>query len=779
MRIKQKIIALLTVAAVLLGTAGCFDKKSSLAFFSIKGSVENAGSVSSSFHSLSSVPEINIAASGFTAMSFEPSSAAVCISEFAEDCVWSVLPFFENGAASALDVVLRTPDGVYYLNSQDNSIAYGSYNYELTENGVSVAYLIADCAENTSGKISSVSEGAAVKITMSYVFSNGDLRVSIDCANIEISPNAVLESISLMPYFGAVKNDAESANAQLKNAVLSSVRESFDVADEQHSKTAEAENETEAEADVDTDVDNEKQEDNAVAADDGVLSKSISTSPDYLLVPDGCGAIMYTDTADENTSELTFDVYGSSENSAAIPVFGIKKGGSAFAAVIDDGAAIADIKARRAEKDSFGAATVYPIFTVTEHVEDNGKYVYSQSYNGKISVCYRFACGDGVDYISMASLCREELIRNGALSSNTVDSDEYPLNISVAISVDGTSKRTVSTFEDAEDLLQLLKAKGVDSVEMVLKGMFSGGFVCSGGDKLHVLRSAGGTSGLQRLYEYAEKQKFKVYAGVTLIKSGGVKSNDFAKDLYGNDITSTVKNPLFPEIGQKEYNVNVIAAENIEKNTISLMSSAERLPITGLCILDGDIGTYSDSSSGLNADAVSSMIAKNVSAFSARKELAVSGVSFNTLVNAAILTDMPLTVQNAESDAYKAVPLIPAVIHSTVRYSGTPVNSETAAQLNLLKCVEYGAQPQYLWVFDEISHYYYEQTFNEAVAFVLRASDELGNLSKCRIVSHCEIEDNVFCTGFDNGAHVYVNYNNYSVLIGDIAVLPYDYIRIN
>ncbi len=776
MRIKQKIIALLTVAAVLLGIAGCFDEKSSLASFLIKGSVENAGFVSSSFHSLASVPEINVAASGFTAMSFEPSSAAVCISEFAENCVWSTLPFFENEAASALDVVLRTPDGVYYLNSQDNSIAYGSYNYELTENGVSVDYLIADCAENTSGKISSVSEGVALKITMSYILSDGDLRVSIDCANIELSPNAVLERISLMPYFGAVKNDAESANAQLENAVLASVRESFGVADESHSN---AEAETEADNDIDKDIDTETQKDNAAAADDNSLSKSSSESPDYLLVPDGCGAIMYTDTADENTSELTFDVYGSSENSAAIPVFGIKKGSSAFAAVIDDGAAIADIRARRAEKDSSGAATVYPIFTVTEHVEDNGKHVYSQPYDGKISVCYRFAWGAGVDYISMASLCREELIRNGALSANTVGSDEYPLNVSVAVSVDGTSKRTVSTFEDAEDLLQLLKAKGVDSVEMILKGMFSGGLVCSGGDKLHVLRSAGGTLGLQRLYEYAEKQKFKVYAGVTLIKSGGVKSSDFAKDLNGNNIASSVNNPLFPEIGQKEYKVNMIAAKNIEKNTISLMNSAERLPITGLCILDGDIGTYSDSSSGLNAEAVSSMIAKNVSVFSTRKELAVSGVSFNTLGNATILTDMPLTAKNAESNAYKAVPLVPAVIHSTVRYAGTPVNSGTAAQLNLLKCVEYGAQPQYLWVLDEISHYYYEQTFNEAVAFVLRASDELGNLGKCRIVSHSEIEDNVFCTGFDNGAHVYVNYNNYSVIIGDIAVLPYDYIRIN
>ena len=82
-------------------------------------------------------------------------------------------------------------------------------------------------------------------------------------------------------------------------------------------------------------------------------------------------------------------------------------------------------------------------------------------------------------------------------------------------------------------------------------------------------------------------------------------------------------------------------------------------------------------------------------------------------------------------------------------------------------------------MFDKASRFCYEQTFNEAVTFVLRASDELGDVNSCRIVSHGEVEDGVFCTGYDNGARVYVNYNNYSVNIGDIAVLPYDYIRIN
>ena len=146
---------------------------------------------------------------------------------------------------------------------------------------------------------------------------------------------------------------------------------------------------------------------------------------------------------------------------------------------------------------------------------------------------------------------------------------------------------------------KLLKAKGVENVEVILNGMFSGGLVCGNGDGMRVLRAAGGSSGLQKLCEYANKQKFKVFAGVTLVKAGGIKNGESATDLSGSVIVSSVKNTLAPDIGQSEYSVNFIAASEIEKKTISLMNNAERLDVAGLCILDGGIGAYSDSSSGV------------------------------------------------------------------------------------------------------------------------------------------------------------------------------------
>lgn len=766
-RIVKKIVAVFLVAAVLVACASCFEKAVSVFSMSLKSADKHIGSGNTDFHTLTVLPENTVTTSGFVALSFEPSSATVCVTELTEGNVWSVLPLFSNGAASAFDIVLRTADGVYCLNSQDNSVAYGSYEYKLRDNGVTVEYFVADRAENATGRVSAVSNGVAVKLSVDYILSGGDLRVSIDCSKIELSDGAVLESLALLPYFGAIKKNGDVENTALAQAVLSSAKELAGI--DEKAQTTESDTKSNA-----SDV-----EETETASDGSEKNKDESESNDFILVPDGSGAVMLTGKEDEATSELTFDVYGRDENRARIPVFGIKNGNGAFAAIIGDGAANAEIKARRAEKDAFDAATVYPVFTVTDSSEDGGKFIYADSYKGMLSVCYRFMSGSEANYISMASACREELIRNGTLSSKTLDSNDYPLNIAVTASVDGSSKQTVSTFEEVEDMLQLLKAKGVENVTLVLNGIFSGGLVRTDGEALRVLRSAGGTSGLQRLYDYAAKQKFGVFAGVTLVKADGISGGNAAKGLNGKALSSSVKNSLAPYVGQASYSVELISADKIEKSTVTLMTDAEKLPISGLCLLDGDIGSYADYGSWASSTAVSELLSKNISAFSTRKKLALADACFNTIKNASLVTELPLCSANKENDAYVSVPLIPAVLHSTVIYSGTPVNSGSAAQLELLKCVEYGAQPYYHWVFDSGSHYYYEQTFNDAVSFVVKAAQELGDLGMCRITSHSEIEDNVFCTGYDNGALVYVNYNNYSVNIGDISVLPYDYIRIN
>ena len=86
--------------------------------------------------------------------------------------------------------------------------------------------------------------------------------------------------------------------------------------------------------------------------------------------------------------------------------------------------------------------------------------------------------------------------------------------------------------------------------------------------------------------------------------------------------------------------------------------------------------------------------------------------------------------------------------------------------------------PHYSWNFNENSDKYYEYSLTEVVEFCLKAKSELGDLTSKRITGHEKIADGVTCTVFEGGVRVYVNYNNYSVIIGEVAVMPYDYLRI-
>ena len=63
-------------------------------------------------------------------------------------------------------------------------------------------------------------------------------------------------------------------------------------------------------------------------------------------------------------------------------------------------------------------------------------------------------------------------------------------------------------------------------------------------------------------------------------------------------------------------------------------------------------------------------------------------------------------------------------------------------------------------------------------ALYLEAKEKIGDLTSKRMTDHFEYESGVFCTVYDGGTKVYVNYNNYSVLIGEVVVMPYDYLRI-
>ncbi|MCH5199053.1 MAG: hypothetical protein J1E34_09135 [Oscillospiraceae bacterium] len=739
-KVKKLVCAFLALLFLLLCSCASFEK-SSVSSFVFSSNIIGTSSVSAPLHISNAENLSSVCRSGFYELYFERENGSVSIRDISSDKYWNSIPVFKNTSSAVISASLASRGGRCYLNSQDNSIAFSSYNVDFTDNGLKITYYMSDNAETVKKSFSSLREGEIyLVVPVCFELIDGNLKVSINSGEIIVSPGFVLEKLSVLPYFGALSG--------YSSAKLSE----------------EAENPAEEEPEDES----ENEESDPEIAEE-------TPERDFLLVPDGCGAVMYTDTDDENTSNLSFEVCGG--NGAGVGCFGIKSEKSSFVGIIDEGSEIASIRAMRPSANSDGVFAVYPEFSVTPVSISGESYYYAESYKGEISLTYKFLSGELCSYMDMASACREELIRGGKLSSSALQSGVYPLNLSVIGSVDGSGKNACTEFEQVEDLLGVLKAKGVDSINLILDGFFEDGIYQNDASSVSFLSALGGKKAMKALSSYALTQSIDIYAGLNILYTSS-KLNA-ALSLSGDRLSVTVKNPLSPYIGGEGKKMYLLSADKIEKSVISAMNGLKSFGITGYALGSEPKSVYPDYKSEVSVSDFSSLLKEHYASFAAQKKLLLRGANFCVIKDAEVLTDVPLYASYPESSAYEAVPFIPAMLHSTLVYSGLPANAGEIYTLELLKSVEYGASPYVRWIYDSRSPLFYELNFSEISEFYANALKKLGDLSSHRMTGHRKIEDGLYETSYSGGSIVYVNYNNYSVNVGSISVPPYDYLRIN
>ena len=114
------------------------------------------------FHKYDKKSGIFVAKSGLIELYFDKVTYSVAIKDTAADRLWCSLPSFagENEDASVVSVKLSDRNGnIYYLNSQDNSVAFENAAFDTLEGGISVTYKMAFDAETSKKKISELPKG--------------------------------------------------------------------------------------------------------------------------------------------------------------------------------------------------------------------------------------------------------------------------------------------------------------------------------------------------------------------------------------------------------------------------------------------------------------------------------------------------------------------------------------------------------------------------------------------------------------------------------------------
>lgn len=677
------------------------------------------------------------ASSGLIELYVDPATNSFAVLETSQGQLWSALPLLDGVASgealvsNAGTVTLKIIGGtdIYYLNSQDNSVAYGKASYSLIDNGAVFDFNIFS-DEKTAAKQTYEKTDIGFKVTVTVTLKDGSMNVACTHSNLTGNPDAYIEDIDLLNYFGAY-NDTK----------------------------------------------------------DG----------DFLLVPDGCGAIIKTSIYDESFESLSFDVYGSdpstesdSSGSAVVPAFGIKHGNAAFVSLIEKGDAVASINAEKAT--AIGEYNiVYPSFNITPvSYEDETLYISKTSTVSEILLCYRFLSGSNATYAGLASACREQLIRNSVLSTKTVEISSY---MPFYLTLTGAAEKSfgpvnylsaLTSFEQAKDMLTRMKNKGINNVSIRYAGVFSGGINSKDITSSSILSRLGGTEKLGELYDYVSAQKMSLFLDINLLSSASGFSGASAVNIQKNTASYTPESALADYMGGEVSQRQFRSIDKLKKVVADVLSDTRYYGFSGYCLNDAGSVLYSDfSTNGILRDGAADTISEAIAPLSTgHSTMAVTG-NFYMLKNIDSVINIPLKTSIAESGAYLAVPFVQLILHGIVDYAGEPINTGINLQETLLKYIEFGACPHFEWNYEPVTGqtendiFYYDNTINAAAEFYTEANEALNDLRDARITDHYEVEDGIFCTEYDTGARIYVNYtnNDYSTL--GVVVEARSFLRVN
>ena len=468
---------------------------------------------------------------------------------------------------------------------------------------------------------------------------------------------------------------------------------------------------------------------------------------DFMLLPSASGVIVDAHKAVKKFEEISLPVYGedigkneNADSYVPIGTFGMKQGNNAFVCLIDKGEALGTIKCRKELKKG-GCNAVYSEFEIRAASYSQDRICLSQeSYEGVISLSYRFLNGNNADYITMAGACRELLIRQGRLTdSNTLSVQSYPFNLTVVTKT--AELGDTSTPKQIVEMLSGAMAKGIGNINVMLTSADEKAF--------------------REVRDYTDKEKLSLSFGHKLFDYDGK-----------GDLTLT-----------GERNALGLSGKDITDNAEDMIYTMRE---EGVGLYLEDCGKILPSSYGkgnaYSRDEMLTEISSLCASVSSHGNLTVSRPNIYTIKYASNIINLPEKSPLEDNKYCTGVPFLQAVLHGICDYSFTAVNLSDDPTVSMLKAIEYGAVPHYEWYFasmGESDKYYYTNSLSQARLLWENMKTMFSDLRDQRITAHEEVKDKLMLTTYSSGTEIYVNYSDKAMTVSGITVDPMGFVRVN
>ena len=538
------------------------------------------------------------------------------------------------------------------------------------------------------------------------------------------------------------------------------------------------------------------------------------------VIPDGCGALLDLRTP-RNTGYPAYSarVYGTDDANqitdraapppvVTLPVFGVRAGEQAFAAVITDGAPFAFIVADAPRTDgSLGYAGVRFLYMETAYFSldakpENRILCYQPQANRcDMAVEYRLLPEGPADASAIALSMKQGLEEAGLLTGTS--SGELPLTLEtigaidveeLVLGVPVTRIRPLTTYAQTADMALTLHRTAGSGLRVIAGGALKGGVRCTRQTAVTAEGALGGRKGLAALRDTLAAQgiPFAVANDIMLVHKDGWLDGFSVSGDTARLLTSTAAY-------KPDYTLSTMYMTS--KGMAAYMLDREAI-LEGLSAFDRSAGDF-----GLDAVALPSLGSILYSdmrdnGFVSRDEMRraiqtamgaletkawLRGGNAYALPGAILVYDLPLHA-SAHPLLGEEIPLAQMILSGHVDYAATSMQYAADERGYLLRCIAYGSG-LYAQVYAESGAAVKYTDFDDLYAgsyplMAQRLEDGYAQLRSAladtagKAILHHSRQGNVTRTLYENGVAVYVNEggeaNDFTAPDGTrVSVAPY------
>lgn len=526
-----------------------------------------------------------------------------------------------------------------------------------------------------------------------------------------------------------------------------------------------------------------------------------------LFVPDGCGALI--EFNDHRIMDVAYnrEVYGSEKTLKSeaeklqsqqlrMPVFGIITDNNTLMGIITDGDASSSIAAIYGN-ESCGYNSVSGVFNYRS-VDCKEMYSKQGGINSTLyrvskqhaesdifAVNYYLLNNSDSGYIGMAKKYRNYLLENGMPVKNEI---KPLLNLEVYgaaelstsfLGVDYRKTQVLTTFDQAQQIIDKFKEKGIADLGVRYVGFTGNGIL---NRKMTTSASPIGKLGNKKSFIklgnsvklYPDFDVMQIKEGNSMVSlSSGITRTVFDYKSEQLAFSHSVYSKLLGS--EKSYFLN---APTVHKVTRKIISNSEKAGYNNISYSNLGNTIYSDFNPKL-ALYRDGMLAYVNDLFKTSNEkfdsVAAEDANAYAFENVDRIWNAP--IYSSGYDIFKTdIPFYQLVIHGSIAHTTPCVIQSQDPATTVLKAVETGSELLFACTYEDSSVLIgsefedsystcYKNWIDYAVDIYEDYQPILEKIYSSAIVSHQEVTDGVFITGYENGYKVAVNYGDEDITL--------------